>query len=53
LDPFNGSGTTCVAAKQLNRRYLGIDTNQEYCDLACQRLENGAGKNKYWKRDSK
>lgn len=46
MDPFNGSGTTCVAAKQLNRRYLGIDTNQEYCDLARQRLENGAGKNK-------
>jgi len=46
LDPFNGSGTTCVAAKQLNRRYLGIDTNQEYCDLAWQRLKNGAGKNK-------
>ncbi len=46
LDPFNGSGTTCVAAKQLNRRYLGIDTNQEYCDISRLRLENGMAKNK-------
>lgn len=45
LDPFNGSGTTCVAAKNLNRRYLGIDTNQEYCDLAKRRLENEKKKN--------
>lgn len=39
LDPFVGSGTTCVAAKQLNRRYVGVDTNAEYIELARQRLE--------------
>lgn len=38
LDPFAGSGTTCVAAKQLNRQYIGIDINQEYCDVMQQRL---------------
>ena len=38
LDPFNGSGTTCVAAKQLQRDYLGIDINKEYCELARERL---------------
>jgi len=39
LDPFLGSGTTAVAAKQLNRRCIGIDINQDYIQLAQQRLE--------------
>lgn len=39
LDPFNGSGTTCVAAKQLGRYYIGIDTSNEYVRLAQKRLE--------------
>jgi modification methylase len=38
LDPFCGSGTTCVTAKQFSRRYVGIDNNQEYCQLAERRL---------------
>jgi len=46
LDPFNGSGTTCVAAKRLGRRYLGIDTSEEFVALAIERLKkegtNGA-----------
>lgn len=33
LDPFVGSGTTCIAAKKLNRNYIGIDINQEYVDF--------------------
>jgi len=39
LDPFCGSGTTCVAAKKLGRRYLGIDISEEYCQVARDRLE--------------
>lgn len=39
LDPFNGSGTSCVAAKLLSRYYLGIDTNSEYCQVATERLQ--------------
>lgn len=38
LDPFIGSGTTAVAAKQLGRKYVGIDINEEYCQMARQRL---------------
>ena len=39
LDPFLGSGTTALAAKQLGRRYVGIDIKQEYCDLARTRMD--------------
>ena len=38
LDPFIGSGTTAMAAKQLGRKYVGIDINEEYCQIARQRL---------------
>ena len=38
LDPFCGSGTTCVAAKMLGRRYIGIDISPEYCQIAEERL---------------
>jgi len=39
LDPFVGSGTTAMAAKNLGKRYIGIDSNKEYVDIAIQRLE--------------
>ena len=39
LDPFLGSGTTSVAAKQLNRNYVGYEINKKYVDIANQRLE--------------
>ena len=38
LDPFCGSGTTCVAAKMLGRRFIGIDISPEYCKIAEDRL---------------
>lgn len=38
LDPFMGSGTTVIAAKQLNRNYVGIEISEEYCRLAEMRL---------------
>ncbi len=39
LDPFCGSGTTCVAAKMLGRNYIGIDISEEYCQIARARIE--------------
>jgi len=38
LDPFAGSGTTCKAAKELNRQWCGIEINPEYCKIAEARL---------------
>lgn len=40
LDPFCGSGTTLVAAKIMNRNYIGIDINSDAIMLASQRLIN-------------
>jgi len=39
LDPFNGSGTTTLAAKCLGRSYIGIDVSEEYNQIARERLE--------------
>ena len=39
LDPFNGSGTTTKAASFLNRRFIGIDINSEYVEMAKERLK--------------
>ncbi len=39
LDPFIGSGTTAVAAKQLGRNYIGIDLAPDYINMAEERLE--------------
>ena len=39
LDPFAGVGTSCVVAKKLNRHYIGIEIESEYCALSEKRLE--------------
>ncbi len=39
LDPFCGSGTSCVSAKHLNRNFIGIDKSKEAVELALSRLE--------------
>ena len=60
LDPFSGSGTTCVAAKKLDRRYMGIEIEKQYCVWAEQRLEmaetapeiQGYAGGVFWERNS-
>ena len=39
LDPFMGSGTTGVAAIQLGRKFIGIEREPKYFDIACKRVE--------------
>ncbi|NJP25384.1 site-specific DNA-methyltransferase [Microbispora sp. SCL1-1] len=41
LDPFTGSGTTGIAARQLGRKFAGIELNADYCELARDRLLPG------------
>lgn len=38
IDPFNGSGSTCIAAKQHKRRYIGVDIDPKYNEIAMNRL---------------
>jgi len=38
LDPFVGSGTTCLAAQKLGRRWIGIEINSEYVEIARRRI---------------
>lgn len=60
LDPFLGSGTTSVVAKKLNRHYLGIEIEEQYCVWAEQRLEmaessteiQGYVNGVFWERNS-
>lgn len=40
LDPFCGSGSTCIAAIQNNRNYIGYDNNEKYIELAQNRINN-------------
>lgn len=39
LDPFMGSGTTGVACAQLGRKFIGIEIERKYFDIACERIE--------------
>jgi modification methylase len=39
LDPFVGSGTTCIAALKTKRNYVAYDIDKKYCDLAEKRIK--------------
>ena len=61
LDPFAGSGTTAVTAKKLERGFVAIESDEEYCILAQKRLElaesdrsiQGFSDGVFWERNSK
>jgi len=42
LDPFMGSGTTGVAAIQMGRKFIGIEREVKYFDIACERISRAA-----------
>lgn len=46
FDPFNGSGTTCLAAEMLGRPWLGCDISPNYCEVAIQRINDYKDKQK-------
>jgi len=39
LDPLMGSGSTAIAAKKLNRKYIGFEISEEYCKIAEERIK--------------
>jgi len=44
FEPYSGSGTTIIAAEQLNRKCYAMEISPQYCDVAVQRWENLTGK---------
>jgi site-specific DNA-methyltransferase (adenine-specific) len=60
FDPFFGSGTTCVVAKKLQRKYSGVEQEAEYCQMAAKRLNQttcdgaiqGYHDGYFWERNS-
>lgn len=43
LDPFMGAGTTALVSRKLLRNYIGIELNQQYIDIALNRLAKELG----------
>jgi site-specific DNA-methyltransferase (adenine-specific) len=48
LDPFMGSGSTGKAAVREGMEFIGIEREEEYYEIAKQRIENETNKRKFW-----
>ena len=48
IDPFLGSGTTAIACERLNRRWIGIEIEEKYCEIAAKRIEKENQQLKLW-----
>lgn len=53
LDPFMGSGTTGVACVKLGRKFVGIEIDQKYFDIACRRIEDAYKQPDFFVEESK
>lgn len=47
FDPFLGSGTTAIACENLNRRWVGIEKEERYCEISAKRIEEAASQMKF------
>ena len=52
LDPFNGSGTSCVAAEILDRRWIGIELSENYANISKERIQGFVNQKKQQKLQS-
>ena len=48
LDPYFGSGTTAIACERLNRRWIGIEIEEKYCEISAKRIEKERNQLKLW-----
>ena len=51
LDPFMGSGTTGVAALQMGRKFIGIEREPKYFDIACKRIEQAVAQGQLFEQE--
>ena len=51
LDPFMGSGTTALACEQLNRRWVGVEKSEKYCEVIKHRILNESNFKTFFKGD--
>jgi len=48
LDPFVGKGTTAMACLELQRKFIGIDISQKYCDISTKEIEKAKRQLQLW-----